>query len=84
MTGVEPEEFEPARVDAVAFFDKVGVRYGTPEGLQKQRADVLFICALEDGWGAMPQSNFHGIALLNVAEDAEQVTQEITLKSKAK
>ncbi|HUY36310.1 MAG TPA: hypothetical protein VMV69_26465 [Pirellulales bacterium] len=74
------EEFEPAQVDAVAFFEKARVAYGRSD--QPEGKPRLFICIGAGGWSAMPQSQFHGIALLNVADGATKLTQDIGLKSK--
>jgi hypothetical protein len=77
------DDFEPASVDAEAFFEREGVRYGAAD-MKGHVKDHLLIAAGIGGSGAMPQSQFQGIALLNVPETPRQLTQDITVRSKAK
>ena len=73
--------YQPAQVDAAAFFEKAGVAYGRAD--QPNDKEALFVCHGADSMGAMPQSQFHGVALLNVAEAAETVAQDVEVRSKA-
>jgi hypothetical protein len=77
------DDFEPARVDADAFFKHEGVRYGRAD-MKGPIKDSLVIAAGIGGSSAMPQSQFQGIALLNVPETATQLTQNIAVRSKTK
>jgi hypothetical protein len=76
-------EFEPAHVDAAKFFRQQGVRYDSDRG-EGQAQDYLMIAVAKDAIAATPQSQFQGIALLNVPETAKQLTQNIDVRSKAK
>jgi hypothetical protein len=77
------DDFEPARVDAEAFFEREGVPYGYAERKGRDQ-DHLITAAGIGGSGAMPQSQLRGIALLNVPETAKQLTQNVDVRSKAK
>ncbi len=77
------DDFESAHVDAEAFFKHEGVRYGRAD-MKGPIKDSLVIAAGIGGSSAMPQSQFQGIALLNVPETATQLTQNIAVRSKAK
>jgi beta-lactamase regulating signal transducer with metallopeptidase domain len=75
-------DYEPASVDAAAFFEKQGVPYTPPDYMRQMNYDYLAVPAFEDAAAAMPQSQFQGIALLNVPEAATQITQNIDVHSK--
>jgi hypothetical protein len=75
--------FEPAHVDAEAFFERAGVRYGRGD-MQGRTKDRLVIAAGINGWSAISQLQFQGMALLNVPETATQLTQNIDVRSKTK
>lgn len=77
------DDFEPARVDTDAFFRHEGVRYGRAD-MKGPIKDSLVIAAGIGGSSAMPQSQFQGIAVLNVPETATQLMQNIDVRSKAK
>jgi beta-lactamase regulating signal transducer with metallopeptidase domain len=76
-------DFEPAHVDAAKFFRQQAVRYDSDQG-EGQAQDYLMIAVAKDAIAATPQSQFQGIALLNVPETAKQLTQNIDVRSKAK
>jgi beta-lactamase regulating signal transducer with metallopeptidase domain len=76
--------YEPAHVDADAFFEKQRVPYGRPEWRGTVDFDYLVIAVGTDAASALPQSQFQGIALLNVPEAATQITQNIDVHSKTK
>ena len=75
-------DFEPARVDAEAFFEKQHVSYGRPEWKGTVNREYLVIAVGSDSAAPMPQSQFQGIALLNVPQAATQITQNIDVHSK--
>jgi hypothetical protein len=77
------DDFEPAHVDVEAFFQHAGVRYGRAD-MKGPFKDHLVIAAGIDSWSPMTQSQFRGVALLNVSETATQLTQNIDVRSKAK
>jgi beta-lactamase regulating signal transducer with metallopeptidase domain len=76
------KNFEPVLVDAEAFFAKEGVRYGAADTKGPWK-DSLAISVMKTSVSAMPQSQFQGIALLNVSESAKQLTQNISVRSKS-
>jgi beta-lactamase regulating signal transducer with metallopeptidase domain len=75
-------DYEPASVDAAAFFEKQGVPYSPPDYMRQINHDYLAVPAFEGAAAAMPQSQFQGIALLNIPEAAGQITQNIDVHSK--
>ena len=75
-------DYEPASVDAAAFFEKQGVPYSRPDYMRQINHDYLAVPAFEGAAAAMPQSQFQGIALLNIPEAAGQITQNIDVHSK--
>jgi hypothetical protein len=75
-------DFEPAHVDAEAFFEKERVSYSQPDWKGQINFDYLAIAVGTDAVAPMPQSQFQGIALLNVPEAATQITQNIDVHSK--
>ncbi len=78
---VGKENYEPARVDAEAFFKQRGVPYQpdlSPDGSR----DFLTVALGKDLHISVPQHQFQGIALLNVPETAKQVAQDVSVRSK--
>jgi beta-lactamase regulating signal transducer with metallopeptidase domain len=76
------QDFEPVLVDAATFFAKEGVPYAGADGKGNWK-DSLAVAIAKTSLGAVPQSNFQGIALLNVSESAKQLTQNISVRSKS-
>jgi hypothetical protein len=76
-------KFEPAWADAQAFFASQRVRYGSAD-IGGATKDTLFAAAGPGGVAPLLQSNFQGIALLNVPETALRLTQDIDVRSKTK
>ncbi len=75
--------FEPAWVDAPAFFASQKVRYGTAD-IGGTTKDSLFAAAGPGGIAALSQSQYQGIVLLNVPETTQRLTQDIDVRSKTK
>ena len=65
-----------------AFFEKERVSYSRPDWKGQINFDSLAIAVGTDAAAPMPQSQFQGIALLNVPEAAGQITQNIDVHSK--
>ncbi len=75
--------FEPACVDAAAFFVSQKARYGRDD-MGGATKNTLFVAAGPGGVSGLSQSQFQGIALLNVPETAQRLTQDVDVRSKAK
>jgi hypothetical protein len=75
------ENYEPAGVDAEAFFKQRGVLY-QPDSSADGSRDFLMVALGKDLHISVPQHQFQGIALLNVPETATQVAQDVSVRSK--
>jgi beta-lactamase regulating signal transducer with metallopeptidase domain len=80
VRAVGKDKYEPARVDAEAFFKQRAVPYH-PDSSADGARDYLTVAIGKTLRISIPQHQFQGIALLNVPETAKEVAQDVSVRS---
>jgi hypothetical protein len=79
-TAQDRGSYQPANVDAEAFYKQAGAAYGMPG--QIRGIEHSLIVASGEGWTGMPQSQFHAIELLNLpAKSGDSTRLDIQLRT---